>query len=272
MTDSLPNELDQLIHQADQALSNSVAILTDLLKENTSPSENTTTDTPQRLQLILQYRLDTQDALAKLLQLNQGLMQILGITPQQSAQMNLDRLEYAVGNDDVHQILSALSQLVHSLSRVAYRYQQSLKKASLQKQTRPVLKEIKFDIRIQKTITYQKEFLKLLAVIQDQWVKPSESNTAKPSLETLRALRIITEKWFIMLQNNLKLSHQYYKKTNEPLKLDHQLNTLLQKVEMILEQLPPMNQPYHFFTPPQHNLTELEQRASAKRLRPFFNH
>ena len=205
--------------------------------------------------------------------MNKGLLQILGITPQQSSKMNLDRLEYALGNDDLHQILGALSQLVHSLSRVAHRYQQSLKKASIQRQAKPVLKAPKFEARFQQSMVYQKEFLRLMETIRLLLAKPTnEPNSQNHAHTDIAQLRIKTEKWFNILKNNLKLSHQCYEKTNKPLALEHQLSPLLQKVETILEQLPAINQPNHFFTPPHLNSTELEQRASAKRLRPFFNH
>lgn len=273
MNEPLPSAFKQLTLKADEALSHSETILKAIAGEETQIPENTTIDKPQQLQLILQYRLDTQDALAKILQMHQGLLQMLGITPQQSSKMNLDRLEYALGNDDLHQILGALSLLVHSLSRVAHRYQQSLKKASIQRQAKPALREPQYEARFQKAVVSQKEFLRLIDLIQLQLAKPSnEPNSQTHAHTDTTELRIKTEKWFNLLKNNLKLSHQCYEKINKTLGLDHQLSPLLKKVDMILEQLPAMNQPHPFFTPPPLNITELEQRASAKRLRPFFNH
>ena len=106
------NELDKIVSQAQQALSDSQALLKKALDDSNpdNSSEDSTTSSVQILQLILQYRLDTQDALARLLQLDHGLLLILGIEPHQTFQINLERMKFALGNDDLHHILYSLSQ------------------------------------------------------------------------------------------------------------------------------------------------------------------
>ena len=63
----------------------------------------------QLFQLVLEYILDSQSALARLFQMEQLLFQILGIEPLSSFNVNLERAAYALGSDDLNDILSQLT-------------------------------------------------------------------------------------------------------------------------------------------------------------------
>ena len=72
----------------------------------------------RELQFILQYRLGNQDALQALLQCQHTLCQIIGVSPENSAEINYERLAYALGRDDLHVALTLLNQLSESLLKL----------------------------------------------------------------------------------------------------------------------------------------------------------
>ena len=273
------NELDQLMNQANKALSDSQAILKELADDPslTSLSDETTINKAQIIQLILQYRLDTQDALEKLLQIDHNLLQTLGIQPQHSSKMNLDRLKFALGNDDLQHILHALGLLVSSLLRVAQRYQQNNAKVSKQKQTlrsRYInATHDNFSWRLQKATVQQKLFISHMTEFSnhlDEWNKLAPIG---PVLDHIAALRGPISQFFQAIENGLALSYYLYEITNKGLPLDHTLTHLLQQTESVLKQMPLTPQPQHFFTPAKVDVDEqLEQKASKNRLGQFFNH
>jgi hypothetical protein len=263
-------EIDQLVQQAGHALADSQTILQEL-------HENSSIVDVEMLQLILQYRLDTQDALIKLLQLDHGLLQALGISPQHPTRMNLERMEYALGNDDLHHVLYSLSQLVHSLLRIANRYQQHLEAASRQKQEQHLLHvntmSKKLGSRFQKAVAQQTLFITLISTLQEQVEHWDRLEAIGPVLDHISALRGPISQFFQALQNGLEVSHQLYEKFNKDLKLDDTLDVLLEQSQFVLKHIPAMNQPSQFFTPVKIDTAErLEQRAATKRLGNFFNH
>ena len=280
MKESQLNELDQLFTQASQALSDSQARLKELVDDSelTNLSEETETNKAYVIQLILQYRLDTQDALVKLLQIEHNLLQILGIQPQHSSKMNLDRMEFALGNDDLHHILHALGMLVSSLLRIANRYQQNHNLVSKQKLTQHSLAlnatHEKFSSRLQKAAVPQKLFISLALQISnhlDEWNKLAPIG---PVLDHISALQGPVSHFFQAIHNGLALSYYLYEITNKGLPLDKTLDNLLKQAQHVLQSMPPISQPQHFFTPVVkiEKDEQLEQRASMKRLGQFFNH
>ena len=69
-------------------------------------------------QLLLQYRLDTKNAINSLLLCNQALAQALGIEPQNDFATNLERAAFALGKDELLNELSILSHLTNELRKV----------------------------------------------------------------------------------------------------------------------------------------------------------
>ncbi len=280
MENSKINNVDQIINQASLELSESQAILKKLLEDNddSSSSGDFGTEQVQILQLILQYRLDTQDALVKLLQLDHGLLQFLGISKHHGAQINMERMKYALGNDDLRHILYSLSQLVNSLLRIAYRYQQSLNKNTKQKTPKNTFKNseiyTKTVLLLKKAITHQIKFSSLIEDIQynlDEWNKLAAIG---PIYDYIAAIQGPISHFFQAIQNGFELTHSIYQKTNTEIQLESNLNNLLHSIENMLGNFPPTYQPQHFFQPlPNAVPTErLEQRAAAKRLGNFFRY
>lgn len=272
MTKRALGEIEPLIKNAQEALSRSNHILQELLDESDS-DDGSEFQGIKALQLLLQYRFDTQDALMRLLSFDHGLLQILGIDPLHSSRINLERMEYALGNDDLHHILLALSQLINALLRIANRYQQHLDSArkmpqhSLNKQLTTTATSL------QKAIKEQKFFISLLVELSshlDAWNKLAAIG---PVLDHIAALRGPISQFFQALQNGLELSHRLYEKINKEVKLDTNLANLLQQTEVVLKQLPPITQPHPFFAPMK-TVTEesLERRAAIKRLGHFFRY
>ena len=277
------NELDQIFSRARQELSDSQAILKELLAKptETDDTESASIHQAHLLQLILQYRLDSQSALAKLLQLDHGLLQILGIEPQHSTRVNLERMEFALGNDDLQSILHSLSQLVHSLSLVAYQYQQKQNKLAARRQAllsdRATATHTKPMERLQKAIVLQKQFILSLTEVSNTLAfNEAEGNkTAEigPVLDHIAALRGPVSQFFQAVQNGLELTHELYEKTYISVELENTLEELLHQASCVLQQTPLLYQPQHFFTPAKEKTDELlEEKASNRRLKQFFHH
>lgn len=115
-------KISNLIGEAQQLLQENQQGIEEILRE--SQNEDTSfEEISHSLQLVLQYRLNCQDTLVALLNLDHHLLYGLGIQAQHSATSNLERLSYALGSDDLKQILHALSQLVESLLKIARRHQ-----------------------------------------------------------------------------------------------------------------------------------------------------
>lgn len=280
------DELNLLMNQAHKALDGATNHLEDAGRLSTHLagfSEDDSIDRAQIIQLILQYRLDSEDALAKLLKFDNGLLQILGIAKHQSPQMNLERMEYALGNDDLHNILYALSQLVGTLIKIAHRYQRQLEKTTQQRKkllaqkTPPIL--IKLRDSLQKTLAQQKHFITLMAAINlhiasDEWIK---LQSVGPVYDHIGALRGPISQFYQAIQNGMTMGREIYEAVNADLKLNETLDHVLKEAHNVLQHLPDTQAPQHFFHPaplqPQEDQSlRLEERASNKRLGNFFNH
>lgn len=79
-------------------------------------------------QLVLQYRLDGEDALRVLLSSYQGICTALGIQPSNSVAKNLDIACYHLGKDNLHGELSILRSLAEKLLKALALAQKSIKK------------------------------------------------------------------------------------------------------------------------------------------------
>ena len=263
-------DVDQFMQQAEQALASSQAMLQAL-------DENPTMIDIEMQQLILQYRMDTQDALVKLLQLDAGLLHLLGLSSQHSPLINLERMAYALGNDDLRHVLYSLSQLVGSLSRIANRYKQHSKATLKQRQEETLLHSStpykKLEQRFQKALAQQHVFSTSITTLQQQIELWGKLDATKPVLDRIAALRKFTFEYIKALQHRMEMSHHLYKKLSNDLQLDDTLGLLLKKAHVVLTQMPVLNETGPFFSPAKIDTgLRLEERASAKRLGNFFNH
>lgn len=264
------NKVEQLMQQAEQALASSQTILQEL-------HDNPTMIDIEILQLILQYRMDTQDALIKLLQLDAGLLHLLGLSSQHSPLINLERMAYALGNDDLRHVLYSLSQLVGSLSRIANRYRQHSKTNAKQRQEENLLHSStpykKLEQRFQKALAQQHLFITSMSTLQQEMGLGGKLDATKPVLDRIAALRKFTFEYIKALEHRMVMSHQLYKKFSNDIQLDDTLDILLKQAHVVLKKMPLLNETSPFFTPAKMDTgPRLEERAAAKRLGNFFNH
>ena len=274
-------EVNKLLTQAQQRLDDSQIIIKELVDESKDLdlSDESTTTHAQMIELVLQYRMDSQNALAQLLQIDHGLLQILGIAAMNTSGINIERMKFALGNDDLQYILHALGQLIHSLLLMAQRYQQNLDKASKLRQNlnhRPSkvnTRLVKYCERLQKAVVQQKLCISSLTDVchhVDQW---NLLTTIAPGLDHIAALQGLFAHFYGATQYGLELSKSLYDTISPRILLDKRLDTVLQQAESLLKLMPAAYAPNHFFNPVQSNTTDkLEERASLRRLGNFFNH
>ncbi|WP_133128411.1 hypothetical protein [Legionella nagasakiensis] len=277
-TEEIGMEYEKLIKITDEAcqvLAESQTILQQLVDQFSVGADDSITGRAQILQLILQYRLDAQDALVMLLQIDNGLLQILGIDTRHSSQVNLERMAFALGQDDLKQILRALSLLVTSLLRIAHRSQYHLSRDTRKSRLScPVnLVCAKQYGRLQKAVELQQAFLKLMTEFKRNLKQLIKRAAIGPVLDHIAALRGPVSQFFQAIQHGLAISHDFYARFNIGLKEDRTIGAILQEAEVVLQQIPSLYQHHQLFTPVRQDSSErLEQRASEKRLGHFFRY
>lgn len=264
------NTIDLLIHEAKSYLDETQSLLSKLLQVTTDTEDEASSDDDKilNIQLTLQYRLSCEDALGLLLSMDHNLLYYLGIQPQHSAKMNMDRLAYAVGNEDLKQILNILAILAGSLSKIVARYKnthtsfglgdKSLKKNHL------VTKEFS------KLLSKQNRFLEVLHRLDSEIEQFIKLQAGEPIFDYIAALRGPISHFHQAIMNGLEQGKRLYLQVNKTPLLDCQLQTVLRETEQVLHLMPvhPNYPMKHFDNPVKSE--QLEQRAAAKRLRPFF--
>lgn len=274
MTDMLIKSQANLMQQAQEALSESNQLLETFATEWQQSSDHPLDDIEniRTIQLILQYRLDTQNALSKLSSLQQYLLQLLGIEPLHSLEVNIERMGYALGSDDLHQILAMLNQLVDALLRIlAHHMQHQILDRKKAMERLKNLKHIDIMVKVmekQKTFVAKMEQLKL--ALEDVGGAPH------PGIiyDHISALEGPISRFYQALQNGLILSGGLYQQMHLQPHLEYQLADTLQKTDQMLQNLDLHHENQRLFTPSLENTDpqRLEERASAKRLGNFFNH
>jgi len=272
MSKSLTDTMDSLIENGKASLSEIKSILDELQQMTTDIDESTDEDKILAIQLILQYRLSSEDALNVLLRMDQHLLAALGIQPQHSDRLNRERLAYAVGNEDFKQILNVLAQLTGLLSKIIARNKNShfslaLKDKTPQKQHTMVR-------NFSKLLAKQKQcvdvFIKLELTMEEYLQRQSEH----PIFDHIAALRGPISQFHEAIIHGLGQAEEYYHLVNKTPLIDHQLNALLKQTEQVLHLMPSIYNPHphHPLKQFDHSMTseQLEQRATTKRLRPFF--
>lgn len=111
------NDLDALLRQALKESSESDKHLEAVL-ESLETGEEINDDLSFRLlQLVLQYRLDKEDVIQKLLRLNNRLCHAIGINEQNSNKQSLDIAAHMIGKDNLLKELAALGGLWRELNK-----------------------------------------------------------------------------------------------------------------------------------------------------------
>ncbi|CEK12036.1 hypothetical protein [Legionella hackeliae] len=264
---------NSLIDQARQSLQICQQITDDILNDSQS-GETSFDELAQSLQLVLQYRLNCEDALVALLNLDHHLLYILGIQPGHSATVNLERMAYALGSDDLKHILHALSQLVEALLKIARRQQHDVQHhphLDMQNKTTTPNRVIK---SLKKLILKQELFMNLINKLDSSIKQLVKLEALGPVRDHIAALRGPISQFYQAIIHGLGQSQLIYQKVNKNQNIEPNLSQLLKQAEQVLNLMPSLYQPspnYSLGHFPAKSSEELEQRASAKRLRPFFS-
>ena len=266
------DQLKNLLDEAEKSIDSSEKILKELLDAPVNEVTSLLEDIVFSIQLILQYRLSCQDALAVLLNFDQNLLYILGIQPQHSAKMNLDRLVYALGHDDLRYMLHSLSLLVNSLLKITNRYQKEHASFGLKANKGKYIKQNSLINGMQKLISQHNHFLSLIRKLEDDVKRLLEYPSVGPIFDHIAALRGPISQFHQAILHGIGQAKQLYEKVNRKQPINQRIDLLLKKSEELLNIMPSI------YKPPQYTLgqaskissEQLEQRAAAKRLRPFF--
>lgn len=268
------NQFTELTRLAEDELTQSSQLLDTFFKEWQNLSEHPLDDfdTLQNLKLVLQYRLDTQNVLSQLHQIQKYMLQILGIEPLHSQEMNVERLSFALGDEDLHRLLSMLNHLVDSILRVLAHHvnQQTLDKKKMlerlmhrkgvQLMTQVIEKQNHFSVHLHQ--------IKL--ILEDIAGAPHPGVI----YDHVAALDGPVSRFHQALQHGLSLSDGIYQQLEHKNKLSVHLADTLQRPEQRLKRLHYNVTEPHLFAQRKENspTSTLEERAAAKRLGHFFNH
>lgn len=266
-------KIDPLINKAQLYLSEIQSILKQLVKE-TADAEQEDSDENRviSIQLTLKYRLSCEDALGFLLKMDQNLLFSLGIQPQQPSMVNRDRLAYAIGNEDLKQILNILAILTGSLSKIVARYKNN--HASFALRNTRSQKQCFINQELSLLLNKQNQFVEVLKELDPELALIKKTQAGEPIYDYIAALRGPISHFHQAILNGLEQTKPLYSYFNKKPILDHQLHALLKETEKVLHLMPSTYnpQPYHPIKQfaPTKTAEQLEQCAAAKRLRPFF--
>lgn len=255
--------VDPLINEATKYLHEQESILKELLEISAKTDDLSDEEKVLTIQLILQYRLSSEDALGFLLKMDHNLLYFLGIQPQQSGRMNVERLAYAIGNEDLKQILNVLAILTGSLSKIVARYKENHASFTLKSKEHSILSKV-----ATKLITKQKQFLTVLNKLHLEIEQLVKLQAAGPVFDHIAALRGPISQFHQAIAHGLGQAEQLYHQINKKPVIDYQLHSLLKKTDEVLHVMPSLYNPHPTSSPM--TAEKLEQRAAAKRLRPFF--
>lgn len=269
---NIPDNIDYLINEATHYLQEINCIASEVLQASTDNEDGSSEDKILIIQLILQYRLNFEDALSLLFRMDNNLLYFLEIQPHHSAKMNMDRLAYAVGNEDLKQILNVLAKLTASLSKIIKRYKNTHASFTLKNKVPPAQHRILK--LVSKLKTKQNQFLEVLNKVQLEINQLLQRQSLGPVFDHIAALRGAISHFHQAIIHGLGQSEQLYHQVNKTPLLDYQLNSLLKKTEQVLSLMPSIYNPHPDSQLKQFDQQmtseQLERRASAKRLRPFF--
>ncbi len=294
----MKTQIDILLNKAQLLLDETNSSVQEI--KDASGEDSSEEDHILAIQLTLQYRLSCEDALSMLLQMDQNLLYSLGIQPQLPAYIKRDRLAYALGNEDLKQILSILAILTNSLSKIIGRYKSTHASFSLREKGAP--KQHIITKSLSRLHVKQKEFVEVLEKLDsdiEQFAKLQSGKSKvlvkqklcaevlqelEPEIEHLTKLHsgeliydyVASLRWPIsnlyqLILRRLEYLKQLYQQLNKKPVIDNQLNVLLEKTNQVLQLMPSIYNPHSNYHIKQFdNSPTLEERARAKRLRPFF--
>lgn len=266
-------ELDEQFLKAARALNDSETLIQSLFVKsaNLDFSLDSLEDHVRTLQLILQYRLDTQDALVRLMRVEGALLQILGVEVKSGSGVNLERLAFAIGVEDLHQILFALTRLIEALLQAAHHYQKRMKTQKEQKAAKAHHEKFRKDLT--RATKQQKAFAEAISEVGLHLERIQKREAIGPVLNHIAALRGPISRFYQALQNGLMQAHGLYQRANQSMTLDKNLGLILKQVDDLVKQLSHPND-LHFFKSLEEDSTQkkLEQRAAKRRFGHFFGH
>ncbi|GEM_PF-3492768 len=264
----------QLMQEADACLTKIQDNLQQIVDSPMSEEGESEIDGLRTLQLVLQFRLDTQDALQKLFQFNQGIWQVLGVSPQNSSSANLERLAFALGKSDLQHALSMLNRLIDSLLRILQRYHL---KQSGPTNRRPALmkRPANTSCRYTKMVLLaeqQKSFTFILNQLTNSLESLAGEPVVGPVLDYICKLEGPISHFYQALQNGLVLSEGLYNQLEETCQLTKQMDEFIHQANLVLEQSHQLFETPKSFYPTKKisSSQELEDRAAEKRLGHFF--
>lgn len=228
------------------------------------------------LQLLLQYRLDCQDALKQLFQIQQSLWQILGLSPNLPGWVNMERLEYALGSDDLHLALSMLNQLAEALLRLiqrkirAQKHRQQLQTSS--RSEAPVEKPVKEELaKIKRADQHIKALNKHLMAIAGSLAGMKNAPCTAQTLDHITKLQGPVNEYYLAIQHGLVFAGGLQQRVNHRLAVDRGLQAVLHKANQALEASLPQQTPARLFTPVKDiSAQDLQERAATKRMGHWF--
>ena len=276
MNHSPLDELTRLTAEASKSLSDSQLIMRDLIAHPALEEAASFEIEARLLQLILAYRLNGIDTLSKLLNIDQQLLYVLGIQPQHSMQMNMDRLTYALGSNDLKQILHALSKLVDHLLHIASRHQQQHESINQHRNKNKKSKGADLLLGMQKIIVQQNIFIPIINSCHENMKNILTLEKYGPVHDRIAGLRGALLQLQQTLLEGLAQANELYYQVNKTQSLNHSLEVLLEQAETVLKQMPSLFHPQPNFQLGQFAKKnddkdeKLEQHASSKRTMPFF--
>lgn len=258
--------IETYLAQAEQYLSASINAITQV----SFSQQSTSLEDFLHMKLILQYRLSLENSLKILLQLDSVVCEILGISSQHSAKINLERLMFMVGTEELQHMLTMISQLLDSLERIVQKLQYDKQEKRLKDQkkqlnliteklvasaNRESISNLKIAIEKQDMAAYNLTYaLEHIEQFTGE-LKPG------PIYDHISALAGPISRFFQAIQNGLGLSGSLYEQATKHEKLNLYINSLLNQTNLLLT-------PRTLFNPVAEK--NLEERASAKRLGHFF--
>lgn len=268
------NKIDLLINEAQLCLNDSRSYLSKALEIATETDDEGSSDEDKvlNIQLTLQYRLSCEDALSILLKFDHNLLFALGVQPEQSIKVNKDRLAYAVGNEDLKQLLTILANLTTLLSKIVSRHKYN--NSGFKFKSKQSQKSHSIARELSTLLVKQNKFLEVLQQLDPEISQLLKLQAGTAIFDYISALRGPISDFYQAMLHGLELGKQLYLELNKTPLIEYQLNTLIKEAHEILHLMPSIyNSPSHYPIK-QFDQTDtseqLEQRAAAKRLRPFF--
>ncbi|CAM2967331.1 hypothetical protein [Legionella worsleiensis] len=265
------NDLKKFLNQAEQDLNKSSELLNELAHTQylRQPLTPTDPDTIHIMQLMLQYRLDTQKALHQLSGIQHYLLQLLGIESQHSDLLNRERLAFALGSDDLQHVLTMLNHLLDSLLRIIAHNQ--LKEVLDKKKALERVKQQKLQETMIRVLDKQNSFATKMDEFKLALHQLSGALHEGVIYDHIAALQGPISRFYQALQNGLALIKSLNPEPEHAPDLQYQP---AQKPDQNLSLFHSTPSHQKLFKPlTKHTEPEyLEQRASTKRLGHFFNH